>query len=398
MKKIIAIILIIFGISAWFGVDSAAGLSAPAGKAKISFLTEKTAVAVNESFNVGIIVDPAGGALDTVRALVKFPPDKLKAENFSLSHLYPTAAPGNYINNQKGIVSEGGTILGGQVKTKGVFGYITFKALSEGQAVISLTADSMLIRAGQERINKLALGQAVIKIDGQMLEDQDIFVQSSSHPEQEVWYSKDTIELSWRNNLPARAEEKVKKDILKYFYDFNQNPSADPSIAMDKNENQKVFRQIKDGIWYFHIKGQFLDNSFSAITHYKILIDVTAPNKIMPDLEKKIISATDNGIIRFATIDQTSGINRYEVAIDNSAFETQSSPYVLPQLKAGNHIIFVKAIDQAGNFVQTGVKLRVLSPDSKLFYVLLKKIVSAGLIIAVILVAIMFIYRKKHCK
>ncbi|MFH0779655.1 MAG: cohesin domain-containing protein [Parcubacteria group bacterium] len=347
MKKHYAIISIVVCALAMPMVCSAVA------KATISFLPDKYDVAAGQSFNVGIIVDPAGGTLDTVRAMVKYPADKLKAEIFSLGYLYPTAAPGNFIDNEKGILSQGGTKLGGQVKAKGVFGYATFTALKKGKAVISLTSDSKLIRAGVERINKLSLGQATISVGEQISEVRDIVVQSATNPDEGKWYASANVELSWQ-----KAEG--IKDILKYFYDLNQYPSADPSIAMNASDGKKTFSGLKDGAWYFHIKGQYVDSSFSVATHYALKIDATPPNRIMPDFEKKIISEDENGIVHFATIDQTSGISHYEAAIDNGAFQTEESPYVLPRMKAGEHIVFVKALDNAGNFAQTGVKLRVL--------------------------------------
>lgn len=350
MKKYYAIISIVVCALAMPIACSAAA------KATISFLPDKYDVAAGQSFNVGIIVDPAGGTLDTVRAMIKFPADKLKADNFSLGYLYPTMAPGNFIDNRKGILSQGGAMLGGQVKTKGVFGYATFTALKKGKAVISLTSDSKLIRAGLERINKLSLGQVTISVGEPVSEVRDIIVQSATHPDEGKWYASASVELFWQ-----KAEG--IKDIAKYFYDLNQGPSADPSMAMDKNATKKNFANVKDGVWYFHIKGQYADGSFSGDTHYVLRIDATLPNRIMPDLEKKIIDESENGVVHFSTIDQTSGIERYQVAIDQGKFETQDSPYVLPVLKAGEHVIYVKAFDKAGNSVETGVKLRVLSSN-----------------------------------
>jgi hypothetical protein len=78
-------------------------------------------------------------------------------------------------------------------------------------------------------------------------------------------------------------------------------------------------------------------------------IDKTAPEKFTP-------SAAPAGwtrsfpVIGFNAIDKTSGIDRYELRIDNGSFKVQSSPANLLLIPDGKHCITVRAFDRAGNF------------------------------------------------
>ena len=99
-----------------------------AGNATLNFTPETKEVKVGESFNINVVVDLGGESLDTVRAVVSYPADKLRVVYFALNNLYPNVAPGNFIDNNNGLLSQGGAVFGGQVSESGIFGTITFEA------------------------------------------------------------------------------------------------------------------------------------------------------------------------------------------------------------------------------------------------------------------------------
>ena len=53
-------------------------------------------------------------------------------------------------------------------------------------------------------------------------------------------------------------------------------------------------------------------------------------------------------VVTFTTNDATSGIDHFELAVDNQGFTKVTSPYTLPVLNDGQRLIMVKAIDKAG--------------------------------------------------
>lgn len=388
----------------------------------LNFSPESKEVKVGDSFNINVVVDPQGESLDTVRAVVSYPADKLKVIYFALNNLYPNVAPGNFIDNNNGLLSQGGAIFGGQVSTSGTFGVITFEALAEGEATISATNSCRLISAGEEKIDLSSLGSAVITISKKFVEEVEpaqspadieageeveipagqIIVQSSSHPDQEVWYNSNTVELTWE--MAEGASE-----IVSYVYDFDQDPETDPSSVLNKTEVSKTFENVQDGVSYFHIKARFADlpaeagkpaqagQTFSDTIHYRIMIDTVEPNVIMPATDEYEIAENESTELRFGTTDQTSGIDYYEVSIDAGDFKTQTSPYTLKgkDLGVGEHLIVVNVFDKAGNVTFGAVKMNVKAKEVKpaTFW---SKYGALLVLLVIIVVYLLFVRRKKR--
>lgn len=91
-----------------------------------------------------------------------------------------------------------------------------------------------------------------------------------------------------------------------------------------------------------------------------VTIDTTPPTSFTPTLN--VISPTSDTqpIVSFSTND-TNGIDHYEVKIDAGSFTTRTSPYQVPVLALGDHTIFVRAIDNAGNIRSESVSVTVTS-------------------------------------
>jgi len=82
----------------------------------------------------------------------------------------------------------------------------------------------------------------------------------------------------------------------------------------------------------------------------KVYSDRTPPLQFTPTVEPSgWINSSPR--IKFETTDDTSGVDRYEVAVDGGAFSCQTSPFTAPILSDGQHNITVRAYDKAGNFV-----------------------------------------------
>lgn len=349
MKKVLGLISLICLLSVWASAARAAGTAA------IYLSPEIKNVEAGGVFGVNVLVDPRGQALDTVRAVIKYPHDKLKVVNFSLGDLYPTAAPGNFIDEAQGLISQGGTILGKQVNQAGIFGTIIFQALDAGRVTIALTRDSRLIRSGQEKIDSNHLGRLIVNIaPAQARALEPIRITSFSHPISGKWYNQNTVQLSWQ----IRDDKVVA---MNYYLVFNTDPETDPSVAVGQTASQ-TFEKVADGLWYLHVKAQLTDKTFTSVVHFPVRIDTIPPRAILPALEKSTVRQGESTLLRFATTDQPSGIDYYDVAVDQSGFSRQTSPYRLSGLSAGEHIIFVRAVDKASNVSSNVVKL-IVRPD-----------------------------------
>lgn len=347
MKRFLIIsILTIFGL---------ANASLAAGNAYLEFSPDNKSVEQGESFNVNIVANPNNETIDTVRAIVSYPQDKLEVIHFALNDLFPNTAPGNYIDNENGKMSQGGTIFGGSTNKSGIFGTITFKALQEGKTNISFDGSSKMISAGDEKINLNSLSQATIDItEAEEISPNQVVVNSNSHENDEKWYNIKNVQVSWEMSPGSRS------DILTYYYDFDNDPETDPKTSQNINDTNLEFTNIDDGIWYFHIKTQFSDQTYSDTTHYRVMIDTDNPEKILPIFEKEVIRADEEAELKFGTLDQTSGIDFYEVAIDGGSFNRAKSPFNFKNLKPGEHNVIIRAVDKAGNVTSNNTKVVVL--------------------------------------
>jgi hypothetical protein len=80
----------------------------------------------------------------------------------------------------------------------------------------------------------------------------------------------------------------------------------------------------------------------------KAFIDRTPPDPFTPTATPS--SWTKQGPrMDFSAKDNVSGIDHYELKVDQGPFERRTSPYVLPELEDGTHEVIVRAFDRAGN-------------------------------------------------
>ncbi|WP_455392910.1 C1 family peptidase [[Eubacterium] cellulosolvens] len=91
----------------------------------------------------------------------------------------------------------------------------------------------------------------------------------------------------------------------------------------------------------------------------KVYVDTTLPDPFTPEADPSGWTAETRPVITFYTSDSTSGIDHYELKIDDDPFETQASPYTLPSLSDGTHTITVRAYNKAGKFIDGSVKVYI---------------------------------------
>ena len=101
-----------------------------------------------------------------------------------------------------------------------------------------------------------------------------------------------------------------------------------------------------DGLKTVYVRFQDSAGNVSSVAMASITLDTTPPQAFTPVANPAGWTA-GNVQVTFATTDSGSGINHYEVALDSGAFAVATSPYTVTT--EGNHIVTVKAVDNAGN-------------------------------------------------
>ncbi len=321
--------------------------------------------AVGSTFSVGIFVSSAGESANAVSGEISFPVDKLQvlsvSKSGSIINLWvqePSFSSTEGLINFEGIVlNPGFTGSGGKIIT------INFKNKAAGNATLSFSSGSILANDGKGTNILTGLGNAVFTIAesggtaqppaGEQTNTINKstkvppapIIYSPTHPDSEKWYSQNSPEFRWN----------LTKDIIGVSAYLNDKPLSNPGPASDGLFDSKTYQNLKDGIWYFHLK---LKNSYGwgAISHFKFQIDTTPPKPF----NIKVIDGdeTENPCptIVFDTTDSDSGINYYKVKVGEGNFNTviadvvKSNPYTLSCQDPGKKTILVEAFDKAGNY------------------------------------------------
>ncbi len=84
-------------------------------------------------------------------------------------------------------------------------------------------------------------------------------------------------------------------------------------------------------------------------------IDVTPPLAFNAEFDIEGWSSNNRPSAEFATEDETSGVNRYELKLDENNWKIIESPYQFDELEDGIHNVVIRAIDEAGNITETKV-------------------------------------------
>jgi hypothetical protein len=98
-------------------------------------------------------------------------------------------------------------------------------------------------------------------------------ISSSTHPDQNTWYSNDDPTFAW--TIPSDLS-----GIAGYSYAFDQTPSTVPDNTIEPAGTSKFYLDVVSGEWYFHIKAIDNAGNWGATSHYRIRI---LTNENVPD-------------------------------------------------------------------------------------------------------------------
>ncbi len=356
MKQLISGLIVFVSLFAWMPVWAA-------GAATMEFSQKNLSVSAGETIDVSININPNGEDLDTARSVFTFDPARIKVESVLRVGAFDRSTPGNFIDNKNGKVSWGGFTLEGPVNDPGAFLKVTLRAIQPGgNTILTLTNESKLISDGEEKINAATLGALQIEITEEKQTDPSLStltVSSASHPEESGWYAQPNVEFSW-------VELKGGSEVTAYYYAFDQASNTDPSNYLAATETSRTFEGVQDGVHYFHLKGVQADGKSTKTVHRRIQIDTQKPNPIAITVSHEQLIEGESLWMTFATTDELSGVEQYQVAINGSAYLPQESPLEITDLVPGTYFIRVAALDRAGNVKYQGQSVRVYPKGTEL--------------------------------
>jgi hypothetical protein len=314
---------------------------------------------VGSTFTVSIFVDTEGNEINAVWAELKFPPDKLQitSPTAGTSFITEWLTPPNY-SNERGVISFRGGIPGGIKTSAGLVSSVTFRVVSSGEAKIEFSGNSKILLndgKGTNILTNTVGGRYHFLIPPP--EGPQVF--SSTHPNPNTWYPDSSPAFSWDR----------ESGVADFSWSFDQNPNGRPDGLAEGGQTQTSFDNVADGIWYFHLR-QRKSGVWGKTSHVAVRVDVSSPREFEPQVEAFTQLVDYQTMIYFETIDDSSGLDHYEVSLidlslaepSRSFFTEEISPYKVPFKKPGKYNIIIKAVDKAGNSREAEARFRMVTP------------------------------------
>ncbi|MBI2037758.1 MAG: hypothetical protein HYT15_02400 [Candidatus Magasanikbacteria bacterium] len=167
-------------------------------------------------------------------------------------------------------------------------------------------------------------------------------------------------ETHWYNHLgEIVALWEVPADITQVATVLDHSPNTDPKNIEKELFTGKKFGTLEEGVWYIHVR--FKNNiGWGSVTHYKILIDTTAPLPFEIGMDT-VASDNPSPQLRFETQDSLSGISHAVIFIDDqNLVEVSGMEFTPPPQSPGKHTVLVRVLDKAGNSAEDDLAFEVL--------------------------------------
>ncbi|MEK7140428.1 MAG: hypothetical protein AAB815_01435, partial [Patescibacteria group bacterium] len=342
-----------------------------ANAATLYFSPSSGNFSVGNILNASVLVNTQGQAINNSGAVINFPADLLEVVSVSKSgSIFSLWVEEPAFSNSAGAISfDGGLPTPGFNGTAGKIVNIVFRIRNAG--VASLVFSSGAVRANdgygtdilqtktQAQFNLISEERPIAPLPPALGTPQAPSISSPTHPDSNKWYTADDAKFAWPISSGVTAMRLL----------FGRLSIAEPSVLYTPPISQRTIEDIGEGIWYFHAQLKN-NNGWGDTSHFRFQIDTEKPTSF--DIkEVRRDDLTDPHVkFTFDASDKTSGIDHYEVQIDNNDSEIWqddgSHTYTIPVLNPGKHTLIAKAIDKAGNSLASSVEfiIEALEPPT----------------------------------
>lgn len=230
--------------------------------------------------------------------------------------------------------------------SSGGLGSITFRAKAKGTATISITGSSKVLANDGVGTNILgSRGSISINITDPPPPPVAAPTVTCSVGSTGEWIGETDITFNW--NVPSGA--------VGFSYTLTQDPNSGAGRTNVGGGTIKSYSNLPDGTYYFKIAATN-GSRWSNTTTYTLRIDTVPPKDLViysePSNDSKIYELP---LIYFEAADELSGIDHYEIKIDDGDFIVVQSPYQIESITSGKHTITVKAVDNASNSIEESI-------------------------------------------
>ena len=345
-KAIVIFVAVLFNLSLILPVPP----EALAGDARLYLSPSAGTRYVGSSFAVSVLVNSGSHTTNAYKAVVRFPTALLSVTSVSVSGsictLQITGSP-SYSNSAGSVNFECGH-TGSFSGSAGRIGTITFNARAAGTAILSFTNAQIKAADGAGTEVLGSTGGATFSLRPAPIGSPT--VTSSTHPNQNSWYSTRSVSLSWTKPSGSGG----------FSYTFNESKTTIPDDVSEGKATSATFSARSDGIYYFHIKAHG-EAGWGTTTHFRIQADTTPPDPFLIYTDPSADHIDKAPLVWATATDGTSGIGHYELSLDGANFTKVKIPYQFSSIPEGNHSLFLRAFDRAGNYRESNVILRVIN-------------------------------------
>lgn len=326
-------------------------------RAATLFLTpSKGDYAIGDTISVALKVNAGGQAINASSAVIGFPKDLLQFSSVSKAGSIftfwaeePSAGSGR-------LTYSGGLPNPGFRGSSGTILTLTFLAKTTGPATITISNGKVLANDGFGTNIISGQGSAAFTIAAKKAAPSPTpatpfpapTVSSTTHPDPEKWYAAQTASLSWSQPAGLKGASYSLTDAL----------GSDPGSTVNTTKNSLDLRLPAEGIWFFHLKAIY-PNGASAIVHYRLQFDATAPQPFTLSLLQDRGKDDPSPQVIFEAADAVSGIAKYTISVDGGEAAEVKSPATIQVTRAGTHHVVVTAFDRSGNARQASLDFAV---------------------------------------
>jgi hypothetical protein len=317
---------------------------------------------VGDTFAVAVFVSSAEQAMNAASGIVSFSNQQLEVISlskagsiFTLWVQEPSFSQSAGTVNFEGVVlNPGFTGAAGRILT------INFRARAPGRAAFGFSSGSILANDGAGTNILSGLGSASFSINAARPTPEPPptivgapaapLISSPTHPNPDRWYATNDATFTWPLPPDATAARLL----------VGRAPRAVPTVDHVPAIDTREVADLEDGTWYFHARLRN-DVGWGAVSHFRFQIDTKKPSRFeIQEVERA--DRTDPRVrFVFAADDETSGVDHYEVRINNESPKIWRGGDVFetPALGPGRHTLVVRAVDRAGNYLAKLVEFSI---------------------------------------
>ncbi|OGF27204.1 hypothetical protein A2331_03470 [Candidatus Falkowbacteria bacterium RIFOXYB2_FULL_34_18] len=362
-KFFVRIFLLIFLYSACFSFFIFP-VAAQESKATLFLSPASGNYTVNKSFVVKVMVNSGEGVgINAAEGVINYDPSYVLVSKLSnASSIFKLWTTDPTFSNSDGKITFGGGSPGAYKGSAGEIFNITFTAKKSGLANVTFSSGIVLAADGKGTNVFGGFGHGKYTIsEGAASQEKPVTptppeeekpkgllpptpeVSSETHPIEDVWYSNNEPEFSW----------KLLADLVGVSFEIDTEEKTESTAKIEGVLESYKFEPQDDGEFYFHIRYR---NKFGwgQSSHRKLLIDATPPNPFFITVDNEGDPTNPTPKLKFKTNDKTSGIDYYEVVSGEtrkkiSVQDVEKGYYKTEPLVPREYTYTIAAVDKAGN-------------------------------------------------